>query len=299
MSKNNKSIYSALIANLLIAITKFVAGAFTGSSSMISEGIHSVVDTMNQVLLLYGLKVSRRPPDRTHPLGYGRELYFWSFIVSILIFSLGGGLSIYHGIHFIQDPTELGDPTWNYVVLGLSLVFEMISFGVAIKEFNVIRGSMGWWKAIITSKDPASFLVLCEDAAAVLGLVIVGVFMVLSHALDMPVLDGVASISVGALLVGVSFILGRESRSLLMGEGISQELGEKIRDLASKDEAVLRVEKVLSTYQSPEEIVLMLIITFQPELKTPDISDAVGRIRRNVKEEFAHVEFVIIQPHSL
>lgn len=297
--QNNKSIYAAFAANLLIAITKFIAGSFTRSAAMISEGIHSVVDTTNQLLLLYGLKKSRKPADASHPFGYGKELYFWSFIVSILIFSLGGGLSIYHGIQFLMEPVETGDPLWNYVVLGVSFVFESISLGVAIKEFNAVRGEMGWWKAIIVSKDPSSFLVLFEDAAAVLGLVIVFVFMVISHALEMPMLDGVASICVGALLVAVSIVLGRESRSLLMGEGIAPETQVKIKALAETDEAVLKVNNVMSTYQSPEEVVLMLIVTFKQDLDTEDITNSITRVRSNIKNEFELVEFVIIQPHSV
>jgi cation diffusion facilitator family transporter len=297
--QNNKSIYAALVANLLIAITKFIAGSITRSGSMISEGIHSVVDTTNQVLLLYGLKVSRRPPDATHPFGYGKELYFWSFIVSILIFGLGGGLSIYHGIQFVLNPVEPGNLLINYIVLGVSLIFESISLGVALKEFNAVRGEMGWWKAIIISKDPSSFLVLFEDAAAVLGLVIVFTFMAIGHALDMPKLDGVASICVGVLLVAVSIVLGRESRSLLMGEGIAPETQVKIKALAEKDEAILKVNNVMSTYQSPEEVVLMLIVTFKPDLDTEDITNSIKRVRSNIKKEFELVEFVIIQPHSI
>lgn len=295
--QNNKSIYAAFAANLLIAITKFIAGSITRSSAMISEGIHSVVDTTNQVLLLYGLKKSRRPPDATHPFGYGKELYFWSFIVSILIFSLGGGLSIYHGIQFLREPVEQGDPMVNYIVLGASFVFESISFGVAIKEFNQVRGDTGWWKAVIVSKDPASFLVLFEDAAAVIGLVIVFVFMAIGHYFDIPEMDGVASICVGVLLVAVSAVLGRESRSLLMGEGLAPETQSKIRTLAEKDEAVLKVNNVLSTYQSPDEVVLMLMVTFKPDLDTEDITDAITGVRASIRKEFELVEFVIIQPH--
>lgn len=297
--QNNKSIYAAFAANLLIAITKFIAGSITRSAAMISEGIHSVVDTTNQVLLLYGLKKSRKPPDALHPFGYGKELYFWSFIVSILIFSLGGGLSIYHGIQFLLDPVEPGNPMVNYIVLGVSFVFESISFGVALKEFNQVRGETGWWKAVIQSKDPSSFLVLFEDAAAVAGLVIVFVFMVIGHYFDIPEMDGVASICVGVLLVAVSVVLGRESRSLLMGEGLAPETQVKIRALAEKDEAVLKVNNVLSTYQSPEEVVLILIVTFKPDLDTEDITNSIGRVRENIKKEFELVEFVIIQPHSI
>lgn len=299
MSSNKKSIYAALFANLLIAIVKFAAGSFTRSASMISEGIHSVVDTLNQVLLLYGLKKSRKPPDATHPFGYGKELYFWSFIVSILIFSLGGGLSIYHGIAFLQDPHPQGNPLVNYIVLGASFVFEMISFGVALKEFKLVKGELGWWKAIVASKDPTSFLVLVEDAAAVSGLVIVAVFIAIGQFFEMPVFDGIASIAVGVLLVAVSIVLGRESRSLLMGEGIAPETQVKIKALAEKDEAVLKVNNMLSTYQSPQEVVLMLIVTFKPDLDTEDITNSIGRIRSEIKYEFDLVEFVIIQPHSL
>jgi cation diffusion facilitator family transporter len=299
MAKSNKAIYAAFAANLLIAITKFVAGSITRSASMISEGIHSVVDTLNQLLLLYGLRVSRKPPDQAHPFGYGKELYFWSFIVSILIFSLGGGLSIYHGIQFIAKPVEQGNPIINYIVLGASLVFEGISFIIAMKEFRGSKGELGWWKAIIRSKDPSSFLVLFEDGAAVLGLLIVFVFMLIGHYFNMPILDGVASICVGLLLVAVSMVLGRESRSLLMGEGISRETQQKIKALVEKDEAVLKVNNIMSTYQSPEEIVLMLIITFKPDLDTETITEAVSRVRSNVKEEFELVEFVIIQPHAV
>ncbi|WP_420149511.1 cation diffusion facilitator family transporter [Spirosoma sp.] len=296
MAKTNKSIYSALIANLLIAITKFTAGGFTNSSSMISEGVHSVVDTVNQLLLLYGLKRSKKPADIKRPFGYGRELYFWSFIVSILIFGLGGGISIYTGVLHILDPEPLTDPTWNYVVLGLSILFEGSSLIIAIKEFNAVRGKDSFWEAIIKSKDPSSFVVLFEDSAAVMGLAIVAVFMVVEHQYNLPVLDGVASVLVGLLLVFASFILARESHSLLMGEGISDETRKRIKRLAENDLAVDKVLSILSTYQAPEEVLLMLIIAFRPDLETDDITEAIDRIRESVKREFRLVRFVIIQP---
>jgi cation diffusion facilitator family transporter len=299
MSKNKASIYSALAANMLIAVTKFIAGGFTNSSSMISEGIHSVVDSTNQVLLLYGLKRSKKPPDALRPFGYGKELYFWSFIVSILIFGLGGGVSIFQGISHIRHAEEMGDPTWNYVVLSLSILFEGVSFVIALKEFNSVRGGLSWWKAIVKSKDPSSFLVLFEDGAAVLGLVIVLVMMFFSHWLHIPELDGVASVLVGLLLVAVSMILARESRSLLMGEGIAPRTQVKIRRLVEKDEAVTECMNVLSTYESPEEVVLMLIVAFKDDLDTEEITDAIDRVRAAVKKQFSLVRFVIIQPATL
>lgn len=296
MANNRKSIYSALAANLLIAITKFVAGSFTNSSSMISEGIHSTVDTTNQFLLLYGIKRSKKAPDESHPFGYGKELYFWSFVVSILIFGLGGALSIYQGILDIIKPEMMKDPFWNYIVLILSLIFEGTSLIISVKEFNKTRNGVRWWDAIIKSKDPSSFLVVFEDGAAVAGLTVVMILMGISHSFGIPELDGVASIIVGLILVFVSLILARESRSLLMGEGIAPETREKISKLAERDDAVVRTKNILSTYQSPEEIVLVLIIDFKDHLDTEEITKAVQRIRRTVKTAFPLVRYVIIQP---
>lgn len=296
MAKSRKSIYSALIANVLIAVTKFLAGSYTNSSSMIAEGIHSIVDTINEVLLLYGLNRSKKPPDKFRPFGYGKELYFWSFIVAILIFSLGGGLSIYQGILHIKNTEQLRDPTWNYIVIGLSIIFEGTSLVIAAKEFNKTRGNLSFWKAIVESKDPSSFLVLFEDSASVLGLIIVFIMMQCSHAFDMPFLDGVASILVGCLLIFASLILARESRSLLMGEGIAPETQKEIKELVEKDETVIGVVSILSTYESPEEVLLMIIVNFKDNLDTEDITDAISRIRAVIKNRFALIEFIIIQP---
>lgn len=296
MANNQKSIYSALAANLLIAITKFIAGTFTNSSSMISEGIHSAVDTINQLLLLYGLKRSKKAPDQYHPFGYGKELYFWSFVVSILIFGLGGALSIYQGIAHIREPELMKDPMWNYIVLLLSLVFEGTSLVIALKAFNKTRNGLGWWDAMIKSKDPSSFLVVFEDGAAVAGLIVVMILMGISHWLEIPELDGLASVIVGLILVFVSFILARESRSLLMGEGIAAETRQKIAELAEQDSAVLKVKSILSTYQSPEAVMLMLIIDFEDHLDTQEITGAIERIRERIKKEFQLVRFVLIQP---
>lgn len=250
------------------------------------------------MLLLYGLKKSQKPADKTRPFGYGKELYFWSFIVSILIFGLGGGLSIYQGIIHIVTPQPLSDSTWNYVVLGLSFLFESSSLYIATKEFNAIRGEIHFWKAVVESKDPSSFLVLFEDLAAVMGLFIVFVFLLTGHYFNLPVLDGIASVLVGLLLVFVSYILARESRSLLMGEGISSENRRKIKELVEQDSQVIRVHRILSTYESPDDVVLMLIVVFDPHLDTLEITVAIDRIRISVKKNFEYVEFVIIQPED-
>jgi cation diffusion facilitator family transporter len=299
MASSNKSIYSALAANLLIAITKFVAGAFSNSAAMISEGIHSLVDTVNQVLLLFGLKRSQKPADAMRPFGYGRELYFYSFIVSILIFGLGGGISIYQGIIHIITPEPLQDPTWNYAVLALSVIFEGASLIIAAKEFNETRRGESWWRAIVKSKDPSSFLVLFEDGAAVLGLFIVMICMFIGHRYHIPQLDGVASLLVGLLLVAVSMILARESRSLLMGEGISEESKQRITEISEKDASVLKVMRIISTYQSPEDVMVMLIVAFKDHLDTREINEGIERIRSEIRKEFTLIHFVIIQPEVI
>jgi cation diffusion facilitator family transporter len=296
MASSNKSIYSALAANLLIALTKFIAGFFSNSAAMIAEGVHSVVDTANQVLLLFGLRQSRKKPDATHPFGYGKELYFYSFIVSILIFGLGGGVSMFQGIYHIIHPDVLGIPKWNYIVLGISVIFEGSSLMIAAKEFNKLRGDNTWWQAITKSKDPSTFLVLFEDSAAVIGLFIVAICMYLGHTYHINYMDGLASLLVGILLICVSLILARESRSLLMGEGIGSNTKKRITEIVEQDQDVLKLMHILSTYQSPSEIVLMLIIAFKKDLDTAGINGAVSRIRNIVKDEYNLVHFVIIQP---
>jgi cation diffusion facilitator family transporter len=299
MASSKTSIYAALAANLLIAVTKFIAGGISNSAAMVAEGVHSVVDTVNELFLLLGLYRAKKQPDATHPFGYGKELYFWSFIVSIMIFGLGGGVSIYQGIAHIIEPEKLGDPTINYIVLGLSIIFEGTSLIIAIKQFNQVRGATPFWDAVIKSKDPSSFLVLFEDAAAVAGLFIVMICVYLSHRFNQPYIDGVASFLVGLILVVVSEILARESRSLLMGEGVSTQTRDKICHMVEGDEHVIKVQHILSTYQSPNEVLMMLIVAFKEDMDTSELNAAIDRIRDKVKAEFKFVRFVIIQPESL
>lgn len=290
------SIYSALAANLLIAVTKFVAGSISNSAAMIAEGVHSVVDTINELLLLLGLNLSKKKPDKYHPLGYGKELYFWSFVVSIMIFGLGGGISIYQGVSHIINPIKLGDATWSYAVLVLSVIFEGTSLIIAARQFNKLRDGQTWWAAIKRSKDPSTFLVLFEDSAAVVGLFIVAICLYLSHHLHRPYFDGIASLLVGLILIVVSLILARESRSLLMGEGIRPDTKKRITEITEGDKAVLKLMHIVASYQSPEEILLMLIVAFKPDLDTAEINDAIDRIREAIKAEYGLMRFVIIQP---
>lgn len=297
-SSYNKSIYIALAANLLIAVIKFISGAVSRSSAMISEGVHSLVDTVNQLLLLFGLTRSKRSPDARRPFGYGKELYFWSFIVSILIFGVGGSISIYQGVVHLRNPPPLEDPTWNYIVLACSFVFEGTSLLVAGKAFDKVRGTQSWWQAIHRSKDPSSFIVLFEDSAAVTGILFVTLMLYLGHRFNNPYLDGVASLFVGALLTVVSLLLARESYSLLMGEGIALVTQQKITELIEKDEAVHKVLRIFSTYQSPEDVMLLIVIDFDDNLDTNEINDAVLRIRKTVKDAFPLVHYILIHPEE-
>jgi len=296
MQKSKLSIYAALISNLLIAAFKFIAGSISNSSAMISEGIHSVVDTLNELLLLWGIKQSNKPRDRKRPFGYGRELYFWAFIVSMLIFGLGGGISIYQGIIHLAHPIHLEDPKWNYIVLVFALVIEGISLLIAAKAFNKLRKGQGWWLAVKNSKDPSDFLVLFEDAAAVVGVLIVLCCQWLGQRYSIVYLDGLASLLVGLLLVAVSLVLARESRSLLMGESIAEVARKKIISITETDEAVEKVLREFSIYLSPDEILLMMDVQFKATLKTPAIHHAIDRIREAIQQQYPAIKYMMIQP---
>ncbi|MBF9254559.1 cation transporter [Pontibacter sp. 172403-2] len=296
MAASKVPIYTALFANLAIAITKFIAASVTGSSAMISEGIHSLVDTGNEVLLLLGIHKSHKPADRKRPFGYGKELYFWAFIVSLLIFAVGGGISIYEGITHLMHPEVIEKPFWNYIVLGIAIVFDGFSFYTAIKEFNRQRGSLPFWEAVNRSKDPSTFVVLFEDAADVIGLIIAFLGVFLGHQLQNPYLDGAASILIGLLLVAVSGLLARESRSLLMGESADEELLQSVVALATTDAAVAHVSRPLSMHLAPEEIILILAVMFEPQLNSAEVAAAVIRIRDTIQQEHPDFRQIFIEP---
>lgn len=296
MAASKTPIYSALIANVAIAITKFIAASVTGSSAMISEGIHSLVDSLNEVLLLLGIERSKKPADERRPFGYGRELYFWAFIVSILIFSVGGGVSFYEGITHLQHPEIIKDPKWNYIVLGIAFALDGFSFITALKEFNRQRGNQPFWAAVKRSKDPSTFVVLFEDAADVLGLVVAFLGVFLGHELNNPYFDGVASIIIGLILTAVSVVLARESRGLLMGESVEAEKLKQILALVEQDKSVIRVLRSPSIYMGPEEVILMLVVDFNNDLSTTNINQAIIRIRETVQQTFPIVRQLFIEP---
>lgn len=296
---SHKTIYAAIAANLAIAITKFIAASITGSSAMISEGIHSVVDTGNELVLLYGIRRSQCPPDENHPFGHGQELYFWTLVVAILIFAVGGGMSLYEGITHLIHPTLIEDPTWNYIVLGFAVVFEGFSWRVALKEFLPSVGNRTIWQAIKASKDPTIFTVLFEDSAALLGLAVALLGVFLGHVLNNPYLDGTASIVIGVILAVVAVILARESRGLLIGEGADSETISHLRSLILADSAVDQVFRLLTLYLSPHEVLLNVEIQFHLNLSAQDVAQAIDRIESTIRSHYPDIRNIFIEAKSL
>ncbi len=298
MPASKTPIYSALAANFAIAITKFIAAFITGSSAMISEGIHSLVDASNELLLLLGIQKSKKPPDATRPFGYGKELYFWAFIVSLMIFGIGGGISFYEGVTHIQHPHAIKDPFWNYIVLGIAFTFDGISCITAVREFNRQRGATPFWAAVKRSKDPTTFVVLFEDVADLLGLVVAFLGIYLGHMFNNPALDGVASIVIGLILTSVSMLLARESRSLLMGESADKKILDSVIKIAEAEPVVVKVDPPLSMYLAPEEIVLVLITEFEKTSTTIEVTDAMERIRKTIKQIHPSIKQLFIQAQT-
>ncbi len=264
--KDDIVLYGALAANLGIGVAKFVAAGMTGSSSMLTEGFHSVVDSGNQVLLLYGQKKAKRPADEAHPFGYGRELYFWAFVVAILIFAIGAGVSIFEGLRHIREPEPLTSPTINYVVLAISFALEGSSWTIAVREFSKAKGDMGWSDAIHRSKDPAGFIVLFEDSAALAGLVIAGIGVWASHAFDDPRIDGAASIAIGVILALVAVLLARESKGLLIGERADPAVIAKIRGIVAAHPAIVSVNHVRTIHTAPDSIFAAISADFDDSI---------------------------------
>ena len=297
--ESKKAVVAAIIGNMAIAAIKFVAGAMTGSSAMISEGIHSVVDTGNGGLLYYGLNRGARPADDQHPFGHGMEVYFWSLIVAVSIFGIGGGMSIYEGIIHIRHPVPLENPTINYVVLALAALFESISFSVAWRTFRGTRRGRTTIAAIHHGKDPSLFTVLFEDTAALLGLAVAFVGVALSHLLRAPVLDGLASVVIGCILIVAALWLAYESRSLLVGEAADPEMVADIRRIVLEDPAVTGLGVVLTMHLGPDDVLLNIEVKFTPGLPAEEIHDAVHRIEERISEPFPEVSRIFIEVEAL
>lgn len=298
-AKSSKiAIYAALAGNGLIALTKFFASAYTGSSAMFSEAIHSVVDTGNQILLLYGIKRSEQPADKTHPFGYGMEIYFWSFVVAILLFGLGSGISIYEGISKIQNPHPVTDPFVNYIVIGFAVFFEGIAFSVAYRELGKTKGSQGMIKAIRASKDPTIFTVLFEDFAALLGLIVAGLAIYLGDTFHLPILDGIASVIIGLILALTASILAFECKGLLCGEAANELVVYGIRQILKEESNVLHINEVLTMHLGPADILLNISLDFEDGISSIDVEETISRMEGNIKNQFPEIKRVFIEAQS-
>jgi cation diffusion facilitator family transporter len=299
-SSSKLSLYGGIAANVAIAVSKFVAAYITGSSAMLSEGIHSLVDTGNGGLLLYGMNRSQRPADAQHPFGHGKELYFWALIVAVLIFAIGGGMSFYEGIKHIEHPEPLEDPMWNYIVLGVSIIFEGAAAWLAIRALleNQAAGS-SFWNTLRTSRDPAVFASVLENAAAVAGLIIALLGVFFGHLLNNPSLDGAASIVIGLLLMGVAVLLVSRTKALLVGEGVNETVLLEVQELARQTPGVTQVRPPLTMYLAPDDVMLALDVDFADELSASQVEAAVVGVQNTIRT--AHPEFkrIFIEAKSL
>lgn len=293
------AVYGAMVANFLVAISKFVAAFFTGSSSMLSEGLHSLADTGNQGLLLLGIHRSEKPADDAHPFGYGQELYFWSLVVAIVLFGLGGGMSIYEGIMHILSPEQLQDPKWNYITLGAATVFEGISFVIGLRALLRTKGAADLWQALHTSKDPAIFVVVFEDSSALAGLALAFLGVYLSHRFGEPRIDGGASILIGLLLASVAIVLAYESKGLLLGESADPRMVMRIRQLVTNDEDVLQARQPLTMHFGPDEVLLNLDVQFRKGLSSNELAAVIDRLEDKIRKMYPEVKRIFMEADSL
>ncbi len=294
-SGSKKVIFAALAGNTLISITKFVAAAFTGSSAMLSEGIHSLVDTGNQFLLLHGMKQAAKPADEDFPFGHGKEVYFWSFIVAILIFALGGGISIYEGIKHLSHPEPISNPIINYIILGLALLFEGAAWIFAFKEFSRVKGKWGYIEAIQRAKDPSIFVVLFEDSAAMLGLLVAFIGVALSQYTGILIFDSIASIIIGLILVGTSIWLAYETKSLLIGESASQPTIKGVREILQAESSIQHVNEVLTMHMGPDFILANISVDFTDSITADEIEKVIAKIDQNIKQDFPQIKRIFIE----
>ncbi|MEW7975341.1 MAG: cation diffusion facilitator family transporter [Candidatus Thiodiazotropha endolucinida] len=294
-SGSKKVIYAALIGNSLISITKFAAAFVTGSSAMLSEGIHSMVDTGNQGLLLYGIARSKKPADEAFPFGHGKEIYFWSFIVAILIFALGGGISIYEGIKHLQHPEPITNPLINYIVLGLAMVFEGVAWLFAFREFSRAKGKWGYLEAVQRAKDPSIFVVLFEDTAAMLGLIVAFAGVALTQITGSYLFDGTASIIIGLILVGTAVWLAYETKGLLIGESANMAVVQGIRKMANDIDVVEYVNEVLTMHMGPDFVLVNMSVDFRDSVSADEVERAIGGMDGMIKQHFPQVKRIFIE----
>ena len=297
-ASSKKVIFAALIGNALIALTKFIAFFITKSSAMLSEGVHSVVDTGNQVLLLYGLHRAKRPASEQFPFGHGKEVYFWGFVVAITIFTIGAGVSIYKGVHHIMHPIPIVNPTINYIVLACALVFEGAAWYFAFTEFTKVKGKWGYFEAVQRGKDPSMFVVLFEDSAAMLGIIAAFVGIFLSQVTGNYAYDGIASVVIGLILAGTAFWLAYEIKGLLIGESARPEMVKNIKEIATSYPKIKYVNEVLTLHMGPEFILLNISVDFADTVSVGDIEETISRLDRHIKQTYPKIKRVFVEAEA-
>jgi cation diffusion facilitator family transporter len=294
-----KAVWAALAGNLLVAGAKFAATAVTGSAAMLSEAVHSLVDTINELLLLYGIARSTRPADREHPLGYARELYFWSFVVALLIFALGAGVSAYQGIHRLLAPQAIERPVVIYIVLAASLLFEGGSWMVGTRAFRQTKRNLGWWEAFRRSKDPPAFIVVFEDSAAVLGILVAAAGTTAAILTGDSRWDGIASLLIAAILAGVALLLGQESKALLLGERADPNLSDAIIRIAAGMAGVCNANSIATVQLAPNNVIAYLSLDFFDYMRAPDIEHAVVELEKQIRATHPEVSALFVKPQSV
>lgn len=297
-SSSKKVIYAAMAGNLLIALTKFGASFLTGSSAMLSEGIHSTVDTGNQLLILLGLKKAAKPADKEYPFGHGKEVYFWSFVVAIMIFAVGAGISIYEGIQSLLHPHPIDNPIMNYIVIGLAMIFEGSAWYFALKEFRKTKGNRSYYEAIHKEKNPTTFVVLFEDSAAMLGLVVAFFGIAVGQWTDVHIFDGIASILIGVILGITAAWLAYETKGLLIGESADPKIVQDINRLIASKGEIEKVNEILTMHMGPQFILLNLSVDFQDDLRAGAIEESIQNITKEIKETFPRVKRIFIEAEN-
>ena len=296
---SKKVIYAALVGNALISVTKFMAAFFTGSSAMMSEGIHSLVDTGNQVLLLYGLKQAAKPADEDFPFGHGKEIYFWSFIVAILIFALGGGISIYEGIQHVLHPEPLRNPIINYIVLTLAMLFEGVAWYLAFREFTRAKGKWGYIDAVKRGKDPSLFVVLFEDSAAMLGLLVAFLGIALTQYTGILYFDGLASVLIGIILVSTAAWLAYETKGLLIGESANKAVIHDIKAILNASPQIEHVNEILTMHMGPDYVLANLSVDFNDGLSVDKIEKTIAELDKTIKSQQPQVKRIFIEAEKI
>lgn len=294
--ESTRVILTALAANVGIAVAKFVAAGMTGSSAMLTEGVHSLVDSTNQVLLLYGYKRSKLPANEMHPLGYGRELYFWSFVVAILVFSLGAGVSLYEGILHLLYPEATGNVVIAFAVLGIAILLEGWSTLAALKAFNAARGRKGYYRAIRDTKDAPNLVVLLENSGAIAGLAIAAVGIGLSAMTGSPIYDGIASVLIGLVLAFMAVLLLIEAKGLLIGESADPALVAELRSVTEGHAGVVAVREVLTVHQAPDMVLAVISADFEDTISARDVEQTVADIERKIAMQFPLVTRIYVRP---